>query len=207
MLDLQYPSSLQAITSLLPLPLTHRYSLNWNPAVLIHGRLNYFPCQAKKESLNSLSKSNKTLPATPALILVMVFNILTLTPLFDKGMTSYFVWVLQSLYVNTDTQYWDTKCCCHCTTTQHPRYTDEKYSGVDWENPSLWLPFSSDSGAQMISMKQTQALQLWRGNIRPSTKAWPKSFVYTKETLARFPEAARAIQAYKKKAKCWNKLR
>lgn len=127
MLDLQYPSSLQAITSLLPLPLTHRYSLNWNPAVLIHGRLNYFPCQAKKESLNSLSKSNKTLPATPALILVMIFNILTLTPLFDKGMTSYFVWVLQSLYVNTDTQYCDTKCCCHCTTTQHPRYTDEKY--------------------------------------------------------------------------------
>lgn len=83
----------------------------------------------------------------------------------------------------------------------------EIQSGVDWENPSLWLPFSSDSSAQTISMKQTQALQLWRGNIRPSTKAWPKSFVYTKETLARFPEAARAIQAYKKKAKCWNNLR
>lgn len=73
-------------------------------------RLNYFPCQAKKESLNSLSKSSKTLPATPAFILVMIFNILTLTPLFDKGMTSYFMWVLQSLYVNTDTQYCDTKC-------------------------------------------------------------------------------------------------
>lgn len=138
------------------LSLTHRYSLNWNPAMLMHGRLNYFQCQSKKESLNSSSKSNKILLTTLAFILMMIFNILTLTPFFDKDFLFHVGFAkLKCKYKYSILWY---KILLSLSLYNHPApkiHRQEIQSGVDWENtihhfgcplavtPALrWYPWS-----------------------------------------------------------------